>query len=97
MNVNVDLSALAAELRDQLREELLAELRRDGERWPEYMDVKTAAAYLGVSVQRVRKLKDRRAIPYFQEAENCRVFFKRSDLDEWMREQRIECTGRRMT
>jgi excisionase family DNA binding protein len=52
--------------------------------WPEWMSVETAARYLNASEERVRKLKDRREIPCYQEGPGCRVFFRRSELDEWM-------------
>ena len=82
---------LPPELLDGLVEEVtarvlaqLAEREADGDAWPEWMSVETAARYLDVSEERVRKLKDRREIPHYQEAPGCRVFFRRSDLDEWM-------------
>lgn len=56
----------------------------DGRRWPEWMSVETAAGYLDVSPERVRKLVARREIPFSQEAPGCRVFFRRADLDKWM-------------
>ena len=52
--------------------------------WPEWMSVDTAARYLDVSPERVRKLQSRREIPFHQEASGCRVLFRRDDLDEWM-------------
>jgi excisionase family DNA binding protein len=52
--------------------------------WPMWMSVETAATYLDVSPERVRKLVTRREIPYHQEAAGCRVFFSRPDLDAWM-------------
>jgi excisionase family DNA binding protein len=59
--------------------------RDDPEPSPEWMNVNTAARYLDVSTERVRKLVARREIPFTQEAPGCRVFFSRSDLDAWMR------------
>lgn len=56
--------------------------------WPEWMSVETAARYLDVSEERVRKLKDRRAIPYYQEGRGCRLFLRRSELDAWLDAQR---------
>jgi excisionase family DNA binding protein len=56
--------------------------------WPEWMSVETAARYLDVSPERLRKLQARREIPYSQEASGCRVFFRRADLDAWMTSQR---------
>jgi excisionase family DNA binding protein len=66
--------------------------------WPEWMSVETAARYLDASKERVRKLKERREIPYYQEGPGCRVFFRRSELDAWMdgfrqRDARVDLTG----
>jgi excisionase family DNA binding protein len=52
--------------------------------WPAWMSVDTAARYLDVSPERLRKLQARRAIPYHQEGTGCRVLFCRRDLDNWM-------------
>ncbi|MBA3844185.1 MAG: helix-turn-helix domain-containing protein, partial [Actinobacteria bacterium] len=53
--------------------------------WPEWMGVETAARYLDVSPQRLRKLVAAGSIPHVQEGPGCRVFFGRADLDRWMR------------
>jgi hypothetical protein len=63
------------------------------EPWPEWMSAETAARYLDVSVERVRKLQGRREIPYYQEGPNCRVFFHRPELDECMRRFRVDARG----
>lgn len=64
---------------------VLAELSAGGdESWPAFMSVETAARYLDVSPERLRKLQARGEVPYLQEAPGCRVFFSREDLDEWM-------------
>jgi excisionase family DNA binding protein len=52
--------------------------------WPAFLSIETAATYLDVSVERVRKLKERREIPFIQEAPGHRVLFARGDLDAWM-------------
>jgi excisionase family DNA binding protein len=83
----LDLGPLLDHLRTVLREQLLTELRADSQRWPEWMSVETAAHYLDVSPERVRKLQARRAIPFQQEDVGCRVFFARRQLDDWMRSQ----------
>jgi excisionase family DNA binding protein len=54
------------------------------EPWPEWMAIETAARYLDVSPQRLRKLVAQRRIPYHQEDKGCRILFRRSDLDDWM-------------
>src|SRR4051812_16623522 len=75
------LEAIVAEVTARVVEELRA---ADDRSWPEWMSVETAARYLDVSPERVRKLQARRDIPYCQEARGCRVLFRRRDLDDWM-------------
>jgi excisionase family DNA binding protein len=67
--------------------EALAE-REAGRSWPEWMSVETAAAYLDVSPEGLRKLVARRQIPFSQEATGCRILFGRRDLDAWLAGQR---------
>lgn len=79
----------------ELIAERVAEIvgRRDSadvQRWPGFMCAETAAQYLDVSVERVRKLKERREIPFIQEAPGHRVLFARRDLDSWMTSLRHE-------
>ena len=52
--------------------------------WPEWMAFETAARYLDVCPQRLRKQIAQRQIPFHQEDKGCRVLFRRSDLDQWM-------------
>jgi excisionase family DNA binding protein len=88
----VDLTAALEQMRATLRDELLADLRaeRDAAAWPEWMSVDTAARYLDVSPERLRKLQARRQIPYHQEDVGCRVLFRRTDLDSWMNTFRVD-------
>jgi excisionase family DNA binding protein len=58
------------------------------EPWPEWMNAQTASGYLDITVERLRKLKERGRIPFYQEGPGCRVFFKRTDLDAWMEKHR---------
>jgi excisionase family DNA binding protein len=44
-----------------------------------------AADYLGLSVNALHKLTAERAIPFEQEGPGCKMWFKRSELDEWRR------------
>jgi excisionase family DNA binding protein len=55
-----------------------------GDLWPEWMAVETAARYLDISPERLRKLQARREVPFYQEGPRCRVLFRRRDLDDWM-------------
>jgi excisionase family DNA binding protein len=63
---------------------VLVALERDAERWPEWLSVETAARYLDVSPERVRKLQARGDLPFYQEAPGCRVLFSRRELDDWL-------------
>jgi excisionase family DNA binding protein len=63
---------------------VVAKMQAEAKSWPEWMSITTAAAYLDVSVERVRKLQARRQLPFHQEAAGCRVFFRRTELDEAM-------------
>jgi hypothetical protein len=60
----------------------------------EWFNVESAAVYMDVSPERVRKLIARRAIVYSQEAPGCRVFLRRADLDAYLNEHRHERTQR---
>jgi excisionase family DNA binding protein len=78
------VAAIASHAAEQVIERL-ANLDTPGEQsWPEWMNAETAARYLDISEERIRKLKDRRKIPHYQEGPGHRIFFRRSELDEWM-------------
>ena len=80
------LAAIAA----KVRADLSTEIQPNAEPWPEWLSVESAARYLDVAQERVRKLIARRAVPYYQEAPGCRIFFRRSELDEWMQTFRVQ-------
>jgi excisionase family DNA binding protein len=85
--VAIELPPAGVDVIAQRAAELVLEQQsRDAAGWPEWMSVETAARYLDVSEERVRKLVQRRQIPYVQEAPGHRVFFHRPDLDAWMAE-----------
>lgn len=50
---------------------------------PEWLDSRDAADYLGVHRDTLRKLAAERAIPAEQDRPDCKLFFRRSALDEW--------------
>jgi len=60
--------------------------RADG--WAEWMNVETAACYMDVSVERVRKLIARKALPSYSEGKGCRRFLRRSEIDACLAELR---------
>ena len=88
MNLTLQLpeelvEAIALRAADIAVERLQVELQA----WPEWMGIVTAARYLDVSVERLRKLQARRQLPFHQKGRGCRVFFRRSELDEAMAKQ----------
>jgi hypothetical protein len=54
-----------------------------------WLDTRRAADYLGLSVHALHKLTAARAVPFEQEGPGCRCWFKRSDLDAWVRAGRL--------
>lgn len=54
----------------------------------EVLNVKEAAAFLGVGVSHLYKMMQARALPYFQPGGK-KCFFKRTDLEAWMTQCRI--------
>jgi excisionase family DNA binding protein len=49
----------------------------------EWFDSRHAADYLGIHRDTLRKLAAERAIPSEQDAPNCKLYFRRGDLDAW--------------
>lgn len=76
---------------ERAAERVLAQLTEREPGWPEWMSVETAARYLNISPERVRKLQSRGVLPVYQEARGCRVFFRRSELDQAMESWRTSC------
>jgi excisionase family DNA binding protein len=82
--------ALDAEALDLLAERLAPPLQAQvlvGQRHPDtgddWLNSKSAAAYLGVSMNAIHKLTAARSIPFEQDGPGCRCWFKRSELDGW--------------
>lgn len=84
------VDAIAQRAAERAAELVLEQQGRDAAGWPEWMSAPTAARYLDVSEERIRKLVQRRKIPFAQEAPGYRVFFHRPDLDAHMAEQLVE-------
>ena len=74
---------------------VLAQLEASLPAGPEWLSVESAAEYLDVKPERVRKLVARRAIPYYQDGPGCRVFLRRRELDNWLSRSRIAATPER--
>ncbi len=91
------MSDLAAALVDGLDEDALDRLaerlaprlagrvpagRTEPDRW---LTTREAAAYIGRSPTALHKLTAARAIPFAQAGPGARCYFRRHDLDAWMR------------
>lgn len=87
MNVALALTEIVERFREELRAEIRDEVRAEVQAaaWPEWMSITTAARYLDCTPERIRKLVARRAIPFSQDGPGCRIFFSKTDLDQWMR------------
>ena len=88
LTLTLPSSALAA-IAEMAAELVLERVAPNYSGWPEWLSVETAARYLDCSEERVRKLVARRAVPFYQEAPGCRVFFNRDEVDQAMRALRV--------
>ena len=69
---------------DRLAEALVARLENgSADRGDEWFDSAQAAEYLGLHRDTLRRLAAARAIPTEQDGRGCKLFFRRSALDEW--------------
>ena len=89
MKVEIELSEQVLNEIAERVAAILSERTASGPDFPEYLDVKAAAAYLGCTVGRVRKLVERRQVPFVQDGPGCRVYLARRDLDSWMDGRRV--------
>jgi Helix-turn-helix domain len=72
------LDALAERVAARVLERLAYE--QNGDRW---LDAKQAADYLGLSINALHKLTAARQLPVEQEAPGHKLWFRRSQLDDW--------------
>ncbi len=63
----------------------------------EWMDARSAAEYLGIHRDTLRKLAASRGIPTHQEGSGCKLYFRRDELDEWRQSSRPVRTSARST
>jgi excisionase family DNA binding protein len=54
----------------------------EDDRW---LAASEAARYLGMSLTALHKLSAARAIPFEQDGPGCKLWFRRSELDQWRR------------
>jgi excisionase family DNA binding protein len=51
----------------------------------DWLDARTAATYLGMHRDTLRKLAAQRAVPVHQDGPGCKLYFRREELDDWRR------------
>jgi len=66
-------------------EAIVTRLGRKQDDRDEWFDSRQAAEYLGLHRDTLRRLAAARAIPAEQDGRGCRLFFRRTVLDEWRR------------
>ena len=79
------LGRLADLVVDRLMERTEAHRCNNAGAW---LDARTAAEYLGLHRDTLRKLAAQRAIPTHQDGPRCKLYFRRDELDEWRRSAR---------
>ena len=83
------IDQLAGRLADLVVDRLTARAAADtNQRTDEWMDARTAAIYLGIHRDTLRKLAAERAVPVHQDGPGCKLYFRRDELDGWRRSGR---------
>lgn len=78
------IDQLLTQLAELVAERLAAQLAApQRERKDEWLDTRRAAEYLGISRDSVRRLAAEGSIPTEQAGVGCKLYFRRSTLDEW--------------
>jgi excisionase family DNA binding protein len=73
-------------LADRIAAAVIARIGRNvGDQHDEWLDSGQAAKYLGLHRDTLRRLAAARAIPSEQDGPGCKLFFRRTELDEWRR------------
>jgi excisionase family DNA binding protein len=83
------IDQLLGRLADLVVDRLMARSGTETEPPPdEWMDARTAAVYLGVHRDTLRKLAVERSVPVHQDGPGCKLYFRRDELDDWRRSGR---------
>jgi excisionase family DNA binding protein len=77
------LDGLIAQLANRVAAMVVEQLSGGKARNDEWFDSRHAAEYLGVHRDTQRKLAAERSLPSEQDGPGCKLYFRRSDLDEW--------------
>ena len=81
---NAVLDQLLVQLADLVADRVAAQLVAPArQRVDEWLDTRRAAEYLGIGRDSVRRLAAERAIPTEQAGVGCKLYFRRSDPDQW--------------
>jgi excisionase family DNA binding protein len=77
------IDALLDRLVDRVAEAVVARLGGGQAQRDDWLDSRQAAEYLGLHRDTLRRLAAARAIPSEHDGRGCRLFFRRTVLDEW--------------
>lgn len=78
--LNQVLAQLADLVADRVAAQLVAPARQRADEW---LDTRSAAEYLGIGRDSLRRLAAEGAIPTEQAGVGCKLYFRHSDLDAW--------------
>jgi len=70
-------------LADRLADRLAAKMSAGEQEQDRWLDTRSAAGYLGVHLDTIRRLAAEGMIPVQQAGAGCKLYFRRSDLDRW--------------
>jgi excisionase family DNA binding protein len=77
------IDQLLRQLADLVVDRLTERTAVDRDRREQWFDARSAAEYLGMHRDTLRKLAAQRAIPTHQDGPRCKLYFRRDELDEW--------------
>jgi len=86
MQVTVDIdipSAQMDQIVDRIAHRIVELLEVEGDKSNQWLDSKQAAEHLGISLNALHRLTSRREIPFAQQSEGGRLYFRPSELDAW--------------
>ncbi len=76
---------LLAQLADCVAAAIIDRLQPTTGSADDWLDSRHAAQYLGLHRDTLRRLAAERALPSEQDGPGCKLYFRRSDLDDWRR------------
>ena len=79
------IEGLLTQLTDHVAAAIVDRLQPTAGGTDDWLDSRHAAEYLGLHRDTLRRLAGERAIPSEQDGPGCKLYFRRSDLDDWRR------------